>query len=477
MEYKDLKPEGVFKFFKEISDIPRESHHEKEVSDYLVAFAKERNLEVYQDDVYNVLIKKPASAGLEQRPTVAIQGHMDMVCVKDDEKEHDFRKDPIKLIVDGNKLHADKTTLGADDGIAVAYALAILDSSEIKHPALEVLITTAEETNMGGASNFDTSKLSCDYLINIDSEVEGEFTVGCAGGVEVNSVFKKEYDSLFKHLIEIKISKLTGGHSGMEIDKFRKNAIKELARFLNALDKKRIVSINGGSKKNAIATNASLLLTVDDLEKSLKVLEELKENVIHEAKATDAEIQIEINNVDSKLSDYKKAFTDKLTENLTNYLYLLPNGLFKKDLELNTIVSSANVGILAEDEDNVTVNSFVRSSSLSEKHNYRDQIEALGLLTGANVTFDHEFPGWEKEESEIIPLCQKLFKETTGKDSVVTTTHGGLECGFLKKQMPNTVMISFGPNLYDVHTSRESADIDSIQRMFDFTVRLLGSIE
>lgn len=473
MEIKDLKPQDVFYWFEQLEQFPRESGNEKAVSDFLVKFAKERNLDVYQDDTYNVIIKKDATKGYENSPIVAIQGHMDMVCVKEEDSDHDFTKDPIELVVDGDYLKANKTSLGADDGIAVAYGLAVLDSNEIEHGPLELVITTQEETSMGGVSALDTSKITAKYLLNIDSEEEGEFTVGCAGGLEVRSTFKKEFESPNGEFVEIKISGLTGGHSGMEIDKYRKNGIKEIARIIYNLEDYRIASIHGGSKKNAIATNGYAIVEVKDSEKALEKLEEIKEIVMHEAKATDPDIKIEIN----KTKFDKDVLTKELSKNIVEFLYTIPYGLFNKDLELNTLTSSANIGILEEDDEKIEANAFVRSSIESEKQNYAHQIGTVALSHGAQISYENGYPGWEKEESSLIGLCQDTYKEITGKDSIVTTTHGGLECGFLKTALKDTEMISFGPNLSDVHTTREKVEIKSVERIYEFLIELLKKLK
>ncbi|MDO4594224.1 MAG: aminoacyl-histidine dipeptidase [Tissierellia bacterium] len=473
MEITELKPKEVFYWFGELSKIPRESGNEKGVADFLENFAKERNFEVYRDENNNVIIKKEATQGYEDRPTIALQGHSDMVCVKDDDIDHDFEKDPIELVVDGNYLKANGTTLGADDGIAVAYGLAILDSKELKHPKLELVVTTEEETSMGGVSTIDTSEIKADYLLNIDSEEEGEFTVGCAGGVEVISEFDKEFEDASGEFVEIKISGLTGGHSGMEIDKYRKNGIKEMARMVYNLRDFRLSVFEGGSKKNAIATNAHAIVEVEDSQKAVEKLENLKKQILHEAKDTDPNAKITVEKVEKS----GKVLTKELSKKIVGFVYTIPNGLYNKDLSLNTLTSSSNVGVLTDSEDKISVNSFVRSSLQSEKENYRDQIAAIAESFGAKVKFEHDYPGWEKEENPIIDFCKELYEKEIGRDAIVTTTHGGLECGYLKKQLPNTVMISFGPNLHDVHTSRENAEIDSIERIYKYLVKLLEEIK
>ncbi|MCI5839351.1 MAG: beta-Ala-His dipeptidase [Peptoniphilaceae bacterium] len=474
MEINQLEPKKVFYWFEQINNIPRGSGNEKGVSDFLVKFAEERNLEVSQDEALNVLIKKPASKGYENSPIVALQGHMDMVAVADEGVNHDFLKDPIEMEVRDGMLYAKGTSLGADDGMGVAYALAILDDENALHGPLEVLITTEEETSMGGAMNFDTSKLSAKYLINIDSEEEGEFTVGCAGGIEVLSKFKKEYEkSSAEDFIQIKLKGATGGHSGMMIDRFRANAVKLLGRLLLELDDFRIAEISGGEKKNVISQKAYALLQVKDKENAKKILKEKAKEILKEFESTDPNLEILIEDGDKK----DKVFTKELSYNLAKFIYLVFDGLFKKDLELNTITTSANLGVLVETEDEIHVTDFVRSGLESEKQDWAKKISILSKTFGAEIELVNDFPVWEKQINELVETAQKVWKDLYNKDSIVTTTHGGLETGFFAKTLKNTTMVSIGPTLFDVHSPKEHADIKSCERVFEFTKKLLESLK
>lgn len=469
MNYKDLESKAIFYWFGQISQIPRESGHEQEISDFLVNFAKERKLEVIQDDANNIIIKKPATKGYENSPTICLQGHMDMVAVKEPSSDHDFRKDPIELLIEDGWVTANKTTLGADNGIAVAYSLALLDSDDVEHGPLEVLITTDEETGMTGAIALDASVLKADYLLNLDSEEEGILTVGCSGGVEVEITFDKEEEEASGEFVKIDLSGFEGGHSGMEIDKFRVNAIKQLARMILSLGEYRIGEITGGVKRNAIPSEASAIVSVENAAACLEILEREKEAILHEFKESDPTGQITVEKVDFD----GKVLTDKFSSDLVEFLYLCPDGLYKKDLELDAILTSSNLGILEDLGDKIRVVSFVRSSIQSDKEYRSFMIELLAHKFGASTKEVGAYPGWEKEESEAIDISKKVWKEFTGTDQVVATTHGGLECGILKDKMPDTLMISFGPAIEGAHSPKERLNIESAERNYDFLKEIL----
>lgn len=469
MNYKDLESNPIFYWFGQISNIPRESHHEQAISDFLKNFAEERNLEVIQDKENNIIIKKPASKGYEDTPTIALQGHMDMVAVKDPTSNHDFQKDPIELLVEDGWVTANKTTLGADNGIAVAYSLAILDSDDVEHGPLEVLITTDEETGMTGADALDTSVLKADYLLNLDSEEEGILTVGCSGGVEVEITFNKEKEQANGEFVKIDMGGFEGGHSGMEIDKFRVNTIKQLARMIYSLDSYKIGEISGGVKRNAIPSEASAIVNVKDVNKALEILEKEKEAILHEFKESDPHGHISV----EKVSFDGEVLKEENSKDLVEFLYLCPNGLFKKDLELDEILTSSNLGLIEDLGDTLKVTSFIRSSIESDKLNRAKMVELLANKYGAKTRQVGKYPGWEKEESEAIEISKKVWKEFTGNDQIVATTHGGLECGILKDKMPDTQMISFGPAIEGAHSPRERLNIESAERNYEFLKEIL----
>lgn len=476
MSLEKLKPIEVFKWFEQIDMIPRESGNEKQISDFLVNFAKERSLEVYQDKALNVIIKKSGTKGYENVPAVIIQGHMDMVCEKTKDSKHDFKHDPIKFIVEGDTLRADHTTLGGDDGIAVAYGLALLDAKDIPHPPLEILVTTSEETGMNGASTVTAEHLSGHTLINIDAEEEGIFLVSCAGGLNTMTEFNIKTEALKGKCIKITVSGLKGGHSGIEINKQRANAIKILGRVLYAVKKEcNIVHINGGSKHNAIAKNAEAVIASENIENIKKIIESFSKDLKEEYRVEDPDMKIEIENI----SDLKEMFKKELTDEIIDFLFAVPDGVqyMSRDIE-GLVQTSLNNGVLTEKDGKVTFTISIRSSVRSSLYEITSKIEDIGKRTNANVKRISEYPAWEYDHnSKVREIAIKTYKMLTGKEPKINAIHAGLECGLLKKVLPNADMISFGPNLYDVHTPEEHLSISSVERTWEFLKKLLENIK
>ena len=454
---QNLEPKLVFDFFEKISDIPRGSGNEKAISDYLLNFGKELGLETIQDEALNIIIKKPASKGYENAPTVIIQGHMDMVCEKNNGTDHDFEKDPLKLRIVDDYIYATDTTLGADNGIAVAYGMALLADNSIPHPALEVLITTDEETGMSGAMAVSKDNLDGKLLINLDNEEEGELLVSCAGGVRTNSAIKIEWqDRADKATMSINISGLKGGHSGMDIIKERGNSNKILGRILKALKDElefNIVKINGGSKNNAIPREAEVIISLDNsnVDKVTSIVNELADVFANELKAQDSGLKVVVNKVSV---DESKEFNKDTTDKVINLLYLYPNGVNTRSTEIDGLVeSSTNLGVLSTNEDYVEFDSAVRSSVPSLKKEIELRIKTITEIIGAEFSSKSDYPGWEYDpNSKMREICQKVYKDMTGKEAKIVAIHAGVECGLFNEKLGNLDMISFGPNLYDVHT-------------------------
>ncbi len=398
---QNIEPKLVFDFFEKISDIPRGSGNEKAISDYLLKFGKELGLETIQDEALNIIIKKPASKGYENAPTVIIQGHMDMVCEKNNGTDHDFEKDPLKLRIVDDYIYATDTTLGADNGIAVAYGMALLADNNIPHPALEILMTTDEETGMSGAMAICKDNLDGKLLINLDNEEEGELLVSCAGGVRTNSAVKIEWkDKTNKNDVAINISGLKGGHSGMDIIKERGNSNKILGRILKALSEEvefNIVKINGGSKNNAIPREAEAIISVDDsnVNKVTAIVNDLTAVFTNELKSQDPELKISVNK--STVNETKE-FNKATTEKVINLLYLYPNGVNTRSTEIDGLVeSSTNLGVLSTGEDYVEFDSAVRSSVPSLKKEIELRIKTITEILGAEFSSKSDYPGWEYE--------------------------------------------------------------------------------
>lgn len=471
----NIEPKEVFSWFSKINQIPRCSGNEKGVSDFLVDFAKERNLEYIQDEVNNVIIKKPASPGYENSDPVIIQGHMDMVCVKTDDSDHDFEKDPIEMYVDGDLVKAKKTTLGGDDGIAVAFALAILDG-DYKHPALEVLITVEEETTMKGAGAVKEGMLKGKKLLNIDSEEEGIFLVSSAGGNTVNISFDKEYEDFEGRSYKITVGGLKGGHSGMEINKQRANANLVLMRLVDRGREKgdlRLCRLSGGTKHNAIPSTAQAGIIIKDQE-SLDAIKDLFNEIKHEYSVEDPDLSLTIEEVGCK-----KAFSKDLTDRLIDYFLMVPDGVITMSKSIEGLVqTSLNNAVIEDHEDKIMMITSVRSSVESELDKTARTLELIAKRTGATFEEVERYPAWEYEEdSDLKDIALDLYEEMFKEKAIYTAVHAGLECGLLKKVLPDTEMLSFGPNMWDVHSPKERISIESTQRVFDFTVKLLEKLK
>ncbi|MBV7274070.1 aminoacyl-histidine dipeptidase [Clostridiaceae bacterium UIB06] len=481
---KDLKPVELFRYFEELSQIPRGSGNEKEVSDYLVSFAKEHNLEVIQDEALNVIIKKKATAGYENSPSIAIQGHMDMVCEKEADVEHDFTKEPLKLRIVDDAVYATGTTLGADNGIAVAMGLAILASNEIAHPTIELVCTTSEETGMDGATALDPKNVGSRILINIDSEEEGKFLVSCAGGLTAKTMIpvttvesEKDFSTY-----SLKIKGLKGGHSGMEIDKGRANSNKLMGRILKELTSTvefRMASINGGSKHNAIPREAEVILLTKPENKAeiQKKLAELEETLKTEFRTSDSGIKIEFTEAAAVVN---KVFSMQTQNSIINYLYLLLDGVNSMSMDIKGLVeSSLNLGVVTTKDNGVEFITSVRSSVRSLKMELYNRIVALAELLGGSVSQEAGYPEWAyNPNSKIRTIFQETFRKIYGKDAEIDAIHAGLECGLFGEKFNGEMdMISFGPNLYDVHTPNEHMIISSVQRSWELLVEALKAVK
>ena len=477
---KNLKPKQVFRYFEELTAIPRCSGNEKQVSDYLVNFAKKRKLKVYQDKALNVIIKKPGTAGYEKSPAVIIQGHMDMVCGKSEKSTHDFTKDPISLKIDGDFLRASGTTLGADNGIGVAYGLAILDSKNIPHPPIELLVTTDEETGMHGATSLKTAHLNGKTLLNIDAEEEGVFFVSCAGGLILISEFTPRRKKTSNSALRIKISGLKGGHSGLEIIQQRANAIKLLGRILDAARKAGklyISAISGGSDHNAIAKEAQVTVAA-----SAPVLKKIKAIVIDFSKELKKEFASADPNLQVAVASVDKVATclgGGSTKRLIDFLLIAPNGVQSMSPELENLVeSSLNFGVLEQSGKSIKVTISVRSSVNSIREEITRGLEALAKMVKAKTSRTSAYPAWHYQaDSKIRDLCVSVYKDVSGSDASVRAIHAGLECGLLKEKLPETDMISFGPNIYNAHTPDEHLSIRSVANMWAFLTAILSKLK
>lgn len=402
---------------------------------------------------------------------------MDMVCIKGKGSNHDFTKDPIQMIVEGDTLRAKNTTLGGDNGIAIAYGLAILDSNDLKHPPLELLVTTSEETGMDGAMALTNEHLQGKTLLNLDSEEEGIFLVSCAGGANLITTFdiKKEKKSGIG--LEIKISGLKGGHSGMEIIKQRANAIKLLGRILYSCNVKENIMlshINGGTKHNAIPSEAEAIILTDNLGNAKTIIEGLAENFKEEYRVEDSGLNIEIHE-----ANVEEVFTKELSDALIDFVMMVPDGVqyMSKDIE-GLVQTSLNNAIIEEKGNNIQITTSVRSSSSSSLREILNMLNAIAKRTNAKAEESSAYPAWQYEaNSKIRDKCVEVYEKLYGKKAEVSAIHAGLECGLLKEILPDTDMISFGPNLFDVHTEKEHLSISSVNRVWEFLLKLLEELK
>ena len=479
---KNLQPVDVFKYFEKLTQIPRGSGNEKEVSDYLVTFAKEHQLEYVQDSALNVVIRKKATPGFESSPAVVLQGHMDMVCEKNKDTEHDFTKDPLKLRIIDDMIYATDTTLGADNGIAVAMGLAILASDKYQHPDIELLVTTSEETGMDGAMVLEPENIKGRILINIDSEEEGTLLVSCAGGRTVKTTIQAVWEATDANLVPyiLKIRGLKGGHSGMEIDKERGNSNKLMSRILMAISSEtdfRLSSLNGGSKHNAIPRETDAVILVKAGDKALveQKISECEKMFKTELRAQDPDIRVEF----EVLPDLPKEMLSKeSTDNAVNYLYLLINGVTSMSMDIKGLVeSSLNLGVITTLKDCIEFISSIRSSVRSLKNELTNRLIVTARLNGGSVVTESDYPEWAYDpDSKIRTVFEDVYKKMYNKKPHITAIHAGLECGLFAEKFEQLDAISFGPNLYDVHTPNEHMSISSVQRTWEYLLEVLKNI-
>lgn len=479
---QNLEPKSVFKYFEEISQIPRGSGNEKSISDYLVSVAKKLNLEVIQDKALNVIIKKPGTEGYENSETVILQGHMDMVCEKNKGTDHDFQKDPLKLRVVDDMVYATDTTLGADNGIAVAYALAILESTDIPHPPIEVLITTDEETGMSGAMSISKEHINGKILLNLDNEEEGHLLVSCAGGIRSKHTLNVTLEDAgdYDNFLHIAVRGLKGGHSGMEINKERGNSNKIMGRILKSLlslDYK-LVSVNGGSKNNAIPREADAIIALksEGVAKAKELINNWNPILLNELKTQDPGVNISIL---ENTENVEKVFTKESTEKTVNLLYLIPNGINSNSVEIKNLVeSSTNLGVVTTEGNKVEFDSAIRSSVASLKDEIVLRSKTIAELIGADFETTAGYPEWQyHNESKVRGICQDVYKRMYGKDAKIVAIHAGVECGLFNEKLGKLDMISFGPDLYDVHTPQEHMSITSVKNVWDYLLEVLKALK
>lgn len=477
---QDLEPAKVFSYFEEICSIPHTSFHEKQLSDYCVRFAKEHNLYYEQDDMGNVLIVADATPGYENEPAIMLQGHLDMVGDKTAKSNLDLEKDGLLLYIDGDYVRAKGTTLGADDGIAVAYALTILDDTSIPHPRLEVVLTVCEEVGLLGATAMDLSSCKATRLINVDSEIEGILTAGCAGGIRVCSELPINRTLRSGIVTNFSLEGLIGGHSGMEIDKGRANANILLGRFLMQLNHRvdyDLIFIKGGTKENVIPKNGSvsLLIKESDIKATYEVMNEFTAQMSAEYGTADPGIHL-IMKQENETPVERSVIDKESLSRIITALNTMPNGVQAMSMDLPGLVeTSLNLGVIDLMDDVFSMRFSIRSSVPSAKEYIVSKVTFLTQMLKGWVSFSGEYPAWPYErESAFRDLCIDIYKKQYGKEPKIQLMHAGLECGIIADKLPGIDCISFGPNLIDIHTPNEHMSISSVARVWEFLKAILA---
>ena len=478
---ENCEPKRVFHYFEEICKIPHGSGNTRQISDYLVQFAKNHDLKYIQDEMNNVVIYKPGTAGYENAPTVIVQGHMDMVCEKRPDVDHNFTKDGLNLSVEGDYVSANGTTLGGDDGIAVAYGLALLESDTIAHPPLEVFITVDEEIGLLGAVGFDCSVLKGRRFINLDSEAEGSLWISCAGGLSGISHIPVTRLEAKGEKLTVKISGLMGGHSGAEIDKNRANANSLLGKFLHGLDAKagcELISVQGGQKDNAITREsiAELLTVKENVEAVKEYAASMQTAWREEYTGTDEGITV---TVTEEGEQDAKVLHPTSKEKVVFFLVNVPYGVQKMSGTIKGLVeTSTNIGILKTSENEVLGSSSIRSSVETARDALSDKIEYLTEFLGGEYERQGVYPAWEyRKDSPLRDKMVEVYEEMYGQKPNVVAIHAGLECGLFYKKMEGLDCVSLGPDMKDIHTSEEVLSISSTERVWKYLVKVLGALK
>ncbi|MBN2778529.1 MAG: aminoacyl-histidine dipeptidase [Bacteroidales bacterium] len=477
----NLEPKNVWQYFEQITQVPRPSKKEEKIIAFLLDFAKEHNLEAKKDHIGNILIKKPASKGMENKKSVLLQSHMDMVCEANRDKIIDFDIDPITPVIDGEWVKADGTTLGADDGIGVAAQMAILTDNTLTHGPIECLFTVDEETGLTGAFEIKEGFFDSKILLNLDSEDEGEIFIGCAGGIDAVATFefKNEPMPTNHSALKITVNGLKGGHSGDEIHKGFGNSNKMANRFLFQFTESydiRLANFDGGNKRNAIPREAEIIFTIENnkIDNLKRDFEVLKNSIIKEIEITEPNININIESVSNP-----ETVIDKQTQkNLTFALYACPHGVHAWSPAIPGFVeTSTNLASVKFDNNKIVVVTSQRSSVESGKKDINLMVRSVFELAGALVESGDGYPGWAPNpKSEILTIAEKSYEKLFGKKPVVRAIHAGLECGLFLEKYPDLDMISFGPTLRGVHSPDERIEIKTVKMWYDHLLNVLENI-
>ncbi len=477
-----LEPKLVWKNFYAIGQIPRCSKKEEKIRNFLIDFAEKRSLSWDRDEVGNIIVRKAATPGMEDRPTCVIQGHMDMVCEKNNDTQHDFSKDPIKMKIEDGWVTADGTTLGADNGIAIAMAMALMEDDSIAHPPLEFLFTVDEETGLTGATSLKSDFVKGRYLLNVDSEEETTLFIGCAGGQ--NTILCKNIDFVEPHsdykTFLLKVGGLRGGHSGLNIHEGFGNAIKLLARALYNLNNEfhyHLSAINGGSAHNAIPREAEAVIDVpaDQVDRLRAFVQKYQQIFRDELKFTDKEVTVSV----QEQPKAQKVFGTQFKDRLVAVLYAMPHGVIAMSRAMEGVVeTSTNLATIKTADDKVEMLTSQRSAIASSITDVSDKVKALGELGDFEVEQNDGYPAWQPNpDSRLLQICKSIYKEKFGKEPEVTAIHAGLECGIIGEKYNGMDMISFGPDITGAHSPDEKIRIESVKNVWEFLLEILKKIE
>lgn len=476
MEYSQLEPKVIWKNFEALNSVPRPSKKEEKVIQFIKEFGENLGLPTTVDEVGNVIITKPATPGMENRTPIVMQSHLDMVCQKNNDVDFDFETQGIQMYVDGDWVRAKGTTLGADNGLGVATIMSILESNDIAHPALEALFTIDEETGMTGALALKPGQLKGEILLNLDTEEDDEIDIGCAGGVDVTASAKFGLEEAKGEIFKIEIKGLQGGHSGMDIHKGFGNSNKLLGRFLflGLENQIQLISIDGGSLRNAIPREAKAIVSVDNSEDFLSKFEQLKSEILEEFASLEKDLVINIEKTDSSeqtvsIEDSKKII---FTINAAH------NGVFRMSPDVEGLVeASNNVARMELKNGEIKILNLTRSSVESTKWEVANQLKSAFESNALKTEFGGSYPGWKpKPEAEIIKVMTELYENNFGEKPLVVACHAGLECGIIGANYPKMEMVSFGPTIKGAHSPDERANIQSVQKFWKYTQEILKNI-
>jgi dipeptidase D len=481
MNVRELEPKNLWNHFADLNAVPRPSKKEEKIIRFMLDFGKSLGLETLTDEINNVIIKKPATKGMEDRTTVILQSHLDMVHQKNAGKVFDFDKQGIEMLVEGDWVRANDTTLGADNGIGVAAIMSLLASEDIPHPALEAMFTIDEETGMTGAMQLNGSNFNGKILLNLDTEDDDELSIGCAGGIDTNTSYDYEMESIHDDYIvlEVSLRGLLGGHSGMDIDKGRGNANKLMTRLLyhlHAQNEIQLISFDGGSLRNAIPREATALIAVNKSEERHIINEIVRFEIILKNEYQVIEPSFWINVAEKKIKE--KAVSQHDFHKIINTLYAVHNGVFRMSPDIQDLVeaSSSLARVIINDGKFIT-QSLQRSSVETSKGDVANTIRAAFEVMGCSVVQTGDYPGWQPNpNSPILTLMTTLYRELFSEEPQVKACHAGLECGILGKHLPGVDMISFGPNIRAAHSPDEKVQISSVQKFWGYLLETLKRI-